>query len=71
MAGALILRDPVVRCTVLGRQHPFAGLQADAVAAFETFENTFGFLLPLGDDLGKLFEQRFGHERTVQNYMNI
>jgi hypothetical protein len=37
-------------------------LQADAVAAFETFENLFGFFAPALDDIGKLFQQAFGHE---------
>ena len=61
MPGALVLRDPVGGGGILGRQHPFAGLQPDAVTAFQTFENTLGFLFPLGNDFRELFQQTFWH----------
>ena len=53
--------DPVADFGILGRQHPFAGLQPYAVAAFEAFDDFFGLLSPFGDDFRELFEQGFGH----------
>ena len=48
---------PVGRRAVARRQHPFAGLQADAVPTFQTFEDFFRLLPALGDDFGQLFEK--------------
>ena len=48
--------NPVCRHAVLRWQHPFAGLQADAMAAFQVFQYFLGGLPPLGDNFGKLFE---------------
>ncbi|HKZ11887.1 MAG TPA: hypothetical protein VJL61_14450 [Rhodanobacteraceae bacterium] len=52
-----------VRCGhVLGRQHPFARLQADAMFAFQPFQDALGLCLPRRDDLRQFLEQRFPHE---------
>lgn len=67
MPGTLVLRDPVSGGGVLRRQYPLAGLQTDAMAAFEAFEDAFGFLLALGNDFWKLFEQRFRHNRLFND----
>lgn len=67
---ARIASNPVLLGTVLGGQHPFAGLQADAVSAFDAFQNAFGFLAAIGDDFGELFQQGFGHNRMFNQEMN-
>ena len=62
--------NPVSGRTIAGGEHPFAGLQADAVAAFQIFENFLRHLPPFGDDFGQLFEQRFGHELRFNFVLN-
>ena len=62
----LLLRHPVLRGAVLGGQHHLARLQAHALAGFQTFEDALGLFTPVGDDLGQLFEQGFGHEYDKQ-----
>ncbi|MDO9011692.1 MAG: hypothetical protein Q7U78_07795, partial [Gallionella sp.] len=49
---------------VLGGKHHFAGLQADTVAALQTFQYAFRFLAAIGDDFGELFQQGFGHKNV-------
>ena len=68
---ARIAGDPVLRGTVFGGQYPFAGLQADAVTAFDTFQNTFRFLAAIGDDFGELFQQGFGHQIQLRYLRNL
>ena len=58
--------NPVAGCAVLGWQHPFSGLQADAVTTFKTFQNLFSLFAPALDDFGQLFQQGFGHGYMVQ-----
>ena len=61
VALACIAGNPILFGTVFGRQYPFAGLQIDAVAAFDALQNAFGLLAAIGDDFGELLQQTFGH----------
>ena len=52
---------------IFGGDDEFAGLQRDAVTAFELFQNLRRLLFAVGDDFGKNFEKRFAHRGKIIN----